>query len=87
MTQPTPNLAELHRENVADVNARLAAAGRCVLHNPEDNRPATVIIGLPNGNEIPLCAECWEWWQGTIRDANADPNVVPDWVHCLSAAS
>lgn len=69
------------------VNARVAAEGRCIMHNRGDDRPASVIIRVPIGNELPLCAGCWEWWQGTIADpAEADPANVPVWVRPVAAA-
>jgi hypothetical protein len=75
------HISALTAENAARVNAELAAAGLCFMHNPEDGRRATAIIRVPIGNELPLCSECWAWWQGTIADpATADPHNVPEWV-------
>lgn len=73
---------QLHRAalrwagNQAEVNARLAAAGRCVLHNGGVNQPARFLMELPIGNVLPLCVECHAWW---IEDAavNPDPMIQP----------
>lgn len=50
--------------------------------------PATIVIGLPIGNEIPLCTECWDWWQADQAQAVvADPMSVPVWVKTITARS
>lgn len=69
-------LADLHARNVAEVNARLAADGRCVLHNTDVTIPARYLLELPIGNVLPLCADCHAWW---LADAieTGDPMARP----------
>ena len=58
---------------VASVNARLAAAGWCVMHNPDQMVPAGHLVQLLNGNVLPLCSDCLDWWQANSDDPAATP--------------
>lgn len=56
-------LQEMHARNVTDVNARMAAEGRCVLHNPDVFEQAAFLVELPIGNVIPMSAACLDQWR------------------------
>lgn len=62
MTLP-PHLQQLADRNQAEVNARDAAAGLCVMHNTGEQPPAKHLATLANGNVLPLCDPCLTWWQ------------------------
>lgn len=70
------NLREMHASNVAEVNARTASEGRCVMHNTDVFEPASVLVELPIGNVIALCPPCWAWWQAD-EDNSQDPMSKP----------
>lgn len=71
-----PDLAALHARNVADVNARLAAEGRCVLHNTGTDIPARYLMELPIGNVLPLCLGCCAQWRADAKETG-DPAMQP----------
>lgn len=73
---PTDDLPTLHARNVADTNAQLAAAGRCVLHNTDAHIPARYLVELPIGNILPLCLGCCAQWR-TDADQTGDPAMQP----------
>lgn len=60
----------------AAVNARLADAGRCVMHNAGTDIPARYLLELPIGNVIPLCVECCAQWRTDARESD-DPAMRP----------
>jgi hypothetical protein len=74
-------LTDLAAANRATVNGRVIAAGRCLMHNQDQQPPASLVIDLPNGNAIPLCTPCWTRWQ-----ADDDPMAKPTRVRSLSQA-
>lgn len=60
----------------AEVNARVADAGRCVMHNSDVQIPARYVMTLPIGNEVPLCVECCAWWRADAAESG-DPLSQP----------
>lgn len=70
------DIATLHARNVADVNARLAAEGRCIMHNTDTDIPARYLLELPIGNVLPLCPACCAWWCVEAKDTR-DPARQP----------
>jgi hypothetical protein len=68
---------ELHRLNVAEANAKIAAAGRCFWHNTGIDIPPVGFARWANGNEIPLCGPCLDWLNGP--DADPDSRPVATW--------
>jgi hypothetical protein len=68
------SLEGLARRNQADVNARLAAKGRCYMHNKDI--PARYLLELPIGNVVPLCVECCAWWRKDAAESG-DPWSQP----------
>jgi hypothetical protein len=71
-----PTLGEYHARNVAEANAQMAAAGRCFMHNQDIDIPYIRIQRLANGNEMPLCGPCWDWWE--INATEVGEQVVLD---------
>ena len=67
---------DLHARNVADVNARTIAEGRCVMHDAGAEVLARYVVELPIGNVVVLCAGCLTWW---LHDAaeSSDPMSQP----------
>lgn len=68
------DLADMLAANAARVNARLAAEGRCIMHNSDVRIPAEHLVELPIGNVILLCAPCFTEW---LVAAKEDPSMVP----------
>lgn len=52
----------------AIANARLAAAGLCIMHNADVAPPAEYLMELPIGNVVPLCAPCCAWWRLNAKE-------------------
>jgi hypothetical protein len=61
---------------VGEVNARLVAAGRCIMHNSDVDIPARYAMALQNGNVVPLCVECCAWWRQDAQESG-DPMSQP----------
>lgn len=70
-------LAALHARNVADVNARTVAAGRCVMHNSDVNIPAVYLWYTLIGNIVPVCVECCAWMRENAAETPDDPYSQP----------
>lgn len=63
-------------QRVADTNARLAAEGRCFMHNSYETVPARYLMELPIGNVVPLCTPCRDWWVADAEQSD-DPMTQP----------
>jgi hypothetical protein len=68
-----------HDRNVAEVNARVLAEKRCLMHNTDVSIPARYVMLLPIGNEITLCVECCAWWRQDAAETG-DPETQPIWI-------
>lgn len=69
----------------AQVNARLAAEGRCIMHNSDVNAAAAHLMELPIGNVIPLCTPCCDWWKADAAESG-DPASQPVRITDLTGA-
>lgn len=65
-----------HAQRVAHANARLAAEGRCIMHNSDVTIPAQHLLELPIGNVLPLCGPCLDWWKADAAETG-DPMTQP----------
>lgn len=68
------DLAGMMAANQARVNARLAAEGRCIMHNSDVTIPAEYLLEVQIGNVLPLCGPCCAQWR---LDAKEDPSLTP----------